>query len=282
MIPDTLFLNHIFNLEQDSIRRTLIILCCVTICVWYLQTLWRNRELYFRSWNVPGPLALPIIGSAYLLLGAPVSEALEVLHRLTQKYPKIIKIWFGPKLLYLVHDPVYIEKILNSPNATAKDDIFYNKLNDIFRDSLITAKVHTWRKNRKLISPSFNQRILDTFVEIFAEQSEIFVDVLKKHVGQKNLDIYLLTTRCTLDIICQTAMGVDMHVQTTNGNFGLILEKVLELSQMRAIKIWYHADFIWNLSPSGKEYKRSLEELYKVTGSVSGNQRKFISKKHQD
>nr|CAH7734993.1 unnamed protein product [Callosobruchus chinensis] len=73
MIPDTLFLNHIFNLEQDSIRRTLIILCCVTICVWYLQTLWRNRELYFRSWNVPGPLALPIIGSAYLLLGAPVS-----------------------------------------------------------------------------------------------------------------------------------------------------------------------------------------------------------------
>nr|CAI5838119.1 unnamed protein product [Callosobruchus analis] len=203
MISEALFPKHIFNLQEDNIRRNLIILSCVTICVWYLQTLWKKRNLYFRSWSVPGPLALPIIGSTYILLGTPVSEALEVIHGLTMKYPKIIKIWFGSKLMYIVHDPVYIEKILNSPNAAAKDEIFYTKLNDIFRDSLVIAKVHTWRKNRKLISPSFNQRVLDTFVEVFAEQSEIFVEELKKRVGQKNLDIYLLTTRCTLDIICR-------------------------------------------------------------------------------
>ncbi|VEN60759.1 unnamed protein product, partial [Callosobruchus maculatus] len=73
MISDSLLLKRIFNLEQDCIRKYLIILCCITICVWYLQTLWKNRALYFRSWNVPGPLAFPIIGCAYILLRAPVS-----------------------------------------------------------------------------------------------------------------------------------------------------------------------------------------------------------------
>nr|CAI5838118.1 unnamed protein product [Callosobruchus analis] len=78
MISEALFPKHIFNLQEDNIRRNLIILSCVTICVWYLQTLWKKRNLYFRSWSVPGPLALPIIGSTYILLGTPVSGTVNM------------------------------------------------------------------------------------------------------------------------------------------------------------------------------------------------------------
>ncbi|CAH1971517.1 unnamed protein product [Acanthoscelides obtectus] len=268
MFSDSLLVRHIFNAKQDSVRKNLLIICCVAICFWYLQTLWKKRKLYWYSWNVPGPLALPVIGSAYMFLTLPVTDALQVVHNITKRYPKIAKIWFGSNLLYGVYDPVYIEKILKSPNAAAKDGLFYLAFKDIFRESLITAEVHTWRKHRKLIAPSFNQKILDSFVEIFVEQSEVFADQLKKRIGQKDIEIYLLATRCTLDIICQTAMGVDMHIQTTNGDLGLVLEKIFDLAMIRTLKIWYKIGFIWKMSSPGKQFKQNLVKLFSITGSV--------------
>jgi hypothetical protein len=53
-----------------------------------------------------------------------------------------------------------------------------------------------------MITPTFHYKILDSFVEVFSEKSEVLVHKLQKEVGSQGFDVYPYITRCALDIIC--------------------------------------------------------------------------------
>ncbi|GFG33991.1 hypothetical protein Cfor_04861 [Coptotermes formosanus] len=63
-----------------------------------------------------------------------------------------------------------------------------------------------WHTHRKMITPTFHFKILDSFVDIFSEKSQILITKLQKEVGSTGFDVYQYVTRCALDIIC------DKHV----------------------------------------------------------------------
>lgn len=58
-----------------------------------------------------------------------------------------------------------------------------------------------WRRQRKIITPTFHFKILEQFVNVFNNKSSIFVSKLSKNQG-KVFDVYPYVTLCTLDVIC--------------------------------------------------------------------------------
>jgi cytochrome P450 family 4 len=72
-----------------------------------------------------------------------------------------------------------------------------------------------------MITPTFHFKILENFVEVFSEKSEILVSKLQKEVGSQGFDVYPYITKCTLDIICGKHRGKlilfynDNHRHTT-------------------------------------------------------------------
>jgi cytochrome P450 len=63
-----------------------------------------------------------------------------------------------------------------------------------------------WHTHRKMITPTFHFNILDSFLEVFSEKSEILINKLKKEVGSKGFDVCPYIAKCTLDIICGERM----------------------------------------------------------------------------
>lgn len=59
-----------------------------------------------------------------------------------------------------------------------------------------------WHRHRKLLTPTFHFKILETFMDVFVEKSEILVNVLEKEANGKPFNIFPYITRCALDIIC--------------------------------------------------------------------------------
>jgi hypothetical protein len=57
-----------------------------------------------------------------------------------------------------------------------------------------------------MITPAFHFKILDSFVEVFSENSEILISKLRKEVGSQGFDVCPYITKCTLDIICGERM----------------------------------------------------------------------------
>ncbi|CAL4147212.1 unnamed protein product, partial [Meganyctiphanes norvegica] len=78
---------------------------------------------------------------------------------------------------------------------------------------LLTSTGSKWKSRRKLLTPTFHFQILDEFVEVFNRQSLKLVDKLHKEANAKPIDIFPYISRCTLDTICETAMGVNLNTQ---------------------------------------------------------------------
>lgn len=71
-----------------------------------------------------------------------------------------------------------------------------------------------WKSRRKMLTPTFHFSILNSFVDVFNEQSKIFVEQLKPIADEGvSFNIAPLIGRCALDIICETAMGVTINAQ---------------------------------------------------------------------
>lgn len=57
---------------------------------------------------------------------------------------------------------------------------------------------------RKMLTPAFHFTILQTFFDIFVENSNVFVSKLKKEIESNGFDVFPYIKNCTLDIICGT------------------------------------------------------------------------------
>lgn len=53
-----------------------------------------------------------------------------------------------------------------------------------------------------MITPTFHFKILENFVEVFAEKSAILIEKLRKVPEDSVMDMYPFITHCALDIIC--------------------------------------------------------------------------------
>ncbi|CAH1275335.1 unnamed protein product [Diabrotica balteata] len=132
----------------------------------------------------------------------------------------------------------------------------------------------TWKIHRKTIMPAFNQKILNSFQDIFWEKAEIFANVLQKEMENKNLDLFTLLSGCTMDIVCETALGVNMNVQTSNDlGFIIALNKVLEITSIRTLHFWHQLKFTWKLYPISREFDKALNEFEDFIRAVISNKR---------
>lgn len=65
-----------------------------------------------------------------------------------------------------------------------------------------------WKPIRKLLNPSFNLKILQSFVPIFNEKTDQMLRNLDKKAGQGAFDVSEYIFACTLDMVCGTASEI--------------------------------------------------------------------------
>lgn len=62
---------------------------------------------------------------------------------------------------------------------------------------------HIWKKDRKFINPTFNNKILNSFVPIFNDKSQVLVTKLETKVNTDDaFDICKMLFACTLEMVC--------------------------------------------------------------------------------
>ncbi|KAK0082684.1 hypothetical protein PV325_010025 [Microctonus aethiopoides] len=204
----------------------------------------KQIHLYRAAAKIPGPPTLPLIGNAHYFFGDN-AYIVSKMKKLIDEYPSLIRIWLGNQLYIAVTDPELVKKVLQSPKTIEKGDV-YRFVRPWLGKGLILGPAATWRVHRKLIAPTFNMRILESFIEVFARQSEILVREMEVELGGNEFDVLDYVARCVLDILCETAMGVPSTVQTRRDSPYLNAVKTVEDTIFtRMFKVWLHPDIIF-------------------------------------
>nr|XP_015926218.2 cytochrome P450 4C1 [Parasteatoda tepidariorum] len=181
---------------------------------------------------------------------------------------RIFQATISMKAFVIFFKPETVEVVLSS-NVTIDKANEYDFLHPWLGTGLLTSTGKKWRYRRKLLTPTFHFRILEDFVPVFSDQSHILVSRLRKLEKDSWIDVVPLITSCTLDIICETAMGVRINVQS--GGCKEYVQAIHEIGNIflfRILRPWLYPNFIFKITPSGRKFFKNVDVIHRFTRKV--------------
>ncbi|XP_050449047.1 cytochrome P450 4C1-like isoform X2 [Cataglyphis hispanica] len=178
--------------------------------------------------------------------------------------------WIGIKPFINIYKPEFLEIILSSTENIDKG-FPYDMMKSWLGKGLLTSTGKQWNHDRKLIGPTFHFAILDRFAVIISEKAQILTKCLEKEIAMnpgKPINIFPFANNVALDVICETAMGVDIHAQEIETEYTTTIHRGSKLIADRIFQPWLWSDWLYNLVPSGIKYNSGLNIIHKFTKEV--------------
>ncbi|EDW31622.1 GL11222 [Drosophila persimilis] len=238
------------------------------LLVWLYQelTTFRRRRLLKKF---HGPKRLAIVGNAHQM-GKNPTEILDQLFAWWYQYDKDnFSFWIGPKPNIMVTKPKYIEYILTS-QTLIKKAYNYALTQPWLGLGLVNSMGSRWHKHRKMITPSFHFNILQDFHKVMDEYSTKFVQKLKNvSAGDSIFDIQDQVAYLTLDVICNTAMGVSINaMENRTSDIAQAFRDICENVSVRSFSVWKRNQMLYRLAPDYPAYCKTLKTLRDFTHDV--------------
>jgi len=202
------------------------------------------------------------------------SEIFKLIVSLTRKFSQETKssmfaIIVGPvSSVFAIHPDAY-SAILKSQKHLTKASR-YKQLESWLGEGLVMSTGKKWQQRRKIVTPSFHSDMLKSFVGVMNEQADIFVAKVDQLNEQgREIDIARLLKMCTLDVICETAMGVKIFAQKDEDHpYNRALEGVAHTNAVRNRIPMLRFDFIFRWTEHYKQQKDCLKVVTNFTQSV--------------
>jgi len=106
------------------------------------------------------------------------------------------------RLLIMSGDAEFNEQLLSSQEHLVKHPV-YKVLGQWLGNGLLLSDGKVWHQRRKIITPTFHFSILEQFVEVFDQQSNICVQRLAQKANGETFDVYRNICAAALDIIAE-------------------------------------------------------------------------------
>ena len=171
------------------------------------------------------------------------------------------RIEIGFQRFIIVYRQDTIEKLITGMEFIEKS-IQYDFLNNWLGLGLLTSTGDKWKRNRKLLTPAFHFKILDSFFPVMNENTKVMMLRFDKEIEKKGcVDVRSFIGDCTLDTICETAMGTTVGAQNEEQGIDYIgpLNQVLKLLLRRMANPLHHNDKVYKMTSDSRECNYLLD-----------------------
>ncbi|XP_050449076.1 cytochrome P450 4C1-like [Cataglyphis hispanica] len=254
---------------MDLISLILCMLFVVLLIPTIISTVYHYYVLRRNLNNIP-EYGSPFTVAFELMKMTEYERTLWFMQRMREFKDGIFINWIGLKPLINIYKPEFFKIILPS-TVNIEKGFPYEMLNSWLGKGLLTSTGKQWNHDRKLIGPTFHFSILDQFALVMSEKAEILTKCLEKEIAKnpgKAINIFPFANNVALDVICETAMGVDVHAQEIKTEYTTTIHRGTKLIVERFFQPWLWSDWLYNLMSSGKEYKSVINIIHKFTRKV--------------
>lgn len=256
----------------------LLVYLSVKLYRWYA----RRRKLVQAIEQLPGVPAVPMapilnhaVTLIYLdLIDHRLGTFVIIYYLLSTVYalfPEqgICTFWVGWRPFVMLFAPENVEAILTSTTVLNKG-IEYSVFEPWIGEGLVTSKRNKWRFRRKILTPAFHFRILNDFLPVMNQEASKLVRKFNQEKYLKQVfDVSPVIALCTLDTICETAMGVNMNSQDEeNSIYVQSLKELAEMALTRVARPWLWSDFVFYRTEAGKRFTKAKDVMHAITTKV--------------
>ncbi|XP_065201589.1 cytochrome P450 4C1-like [Planococcus citri] len=216
-----------------------------------------------------------------LFFGSTEDVMTRLLAKIETCNPTPFNFWLAFIRFVIVDKPEDLQVVLNSTSTLEKSDM-YKFFKNTVGEGLFSAPVEKWRKHRRIITPAFNMRLLESFFEIFNRNNQLLVEKLKKELEtEKHFDIWKYISSTALDIICETTMGFNLSSEeNTKKEFEQALVRASIADSMRIYKPWLHLDAVFAIYAYFTDLRKSYQMMHKLPMQVIQHRKnEFLKRK---
>lgn len=193
------------------------------------------------------------------------------------KYGDVFRVKVGFHYILAVADYDLLEHILTSTKIITKPH-HYTFFHRWLGLGLLTSTGEKWQKRRKLLTPAFHFKILEQFLHVFDSASDILIEKLSPEVG-KSFDIHPYLNLCSLDIICESVMGIKINAQeNTKSEYVLSVKEMGRILMDRSISVFNQSEFLYSFTEDYKKEKKYVKYLHDTTEEVIRKRREDLLK----
>ncbi|XP_046438966.1 cytochrome P450 4C1-like isoform X6 [Daphnia pulex] len=257
---------------------------CVALAAIFFFYLKFEYSSYVRTIDlIPGPPKVPFFGNALSIPLDPFGALQTISVEWPKKYGHFRRGWFGLNGYIDISCPIAAEEILSSQKFIDKGKD-YDMLMPWLGEGLLTSAGTKWRKRRRLLTPAFHFQILDNFFDTFNKSADILCQQLQRSLSKKaelnqteEIEVFPYLKRCTLDIICEAAMGVKINAQIEDSEYIYAVQRYSMVLLEYFTSIWsFLPQRIYFMTKHGKEYQKCLKIIHGFTSKVIQERRKEI------
>ncbi|CAG9854522.1 unnamed protein product [Phyllotreta striolata] len=232
---------------------------------------------------IPEAPGLPLIGNVLEL-----QKSTEILNKLLnhcQQNNGLCTIRILTEKYIVVSDPEFLEFLLGKLDILDKTDE-YQYLDNWLLSGLLTAKADIWKTSRKMLTPTFHFSVLENFIETFNLNTNILVELLSKEVDKDYFNIAPFITMASLDIICETTMGVSIDAQKNpKSDYTVAVKGKCKLLVDRTYSAYKRFEILYPLSKDyylDKKYNKTLQTFTIKVINDRKNELKNATKKNEN
>jgi len=184
-------------------------------------------------------------------------------------YGPVVHVNLAGHSYVLLNDPEDIQILLSSYQHIQKGTD-YVMLKPWLNDGLLLSTGAKWQSRRKLLTNTFHFKTINLYIPFIYKHSLKLVDKLLvvSETGKK-INLMEYVTLCSLDIICETIMGVNINAQE-----GKSIEYVTSIKSAcrsvieRIFKFWLWNNLLFAISQCGRTFYKSINVLHAYTDNV--------------
>ena len=189
---------------------------------------------------------------------------------------KIHVMWFGPFYMQVgLNHPDAVKKVIKEP----KNMVMYRLLTPWLGDGLLVSAGKKWFRNRRLLTPAFHYEILKPYIPVCNSCVEVLLTKWSMSAKEmKPVKLFQTLGLLSLDILLQCSFSYKSDCQDTRTRHPYIsaVYNMLKLAADRFMNPLYHVDWIYWLTPSGRQMKENCKLVHDFSERVIRERKKAL------
>jgi cytochrome P450 len=198
-------------------------------------------------------------------------DVLGLLLRSARQYGDVVRFHLGPFVVHLLNHPDHIEHVLQS-GASNYDKATRSsaKIRAISGDSLLTSNGELWKRQRRLMQPSFHRKRIAGMAAEMTAFTDAMLQRWQTHLASgEALDIAAEMMRLTYSIVGKTLLGAEV------GRDSIDIEQAMETMLTHTYRSWGN---IVNVpaflpTPGNVRFRRALQAVDQIVYRIIAEHR---------
>jgi cytochrome P450 len=210
----------------------------------------------------PGPSRT----QAFRMLAVMSKDRLGMMSDAAAQYGDAVRIPVGHKQLYFFNHPDYAKHVLADNAGNYHKGIGLVHARRALGDGLLTSEGELWRKQRKVIQPTFQSKRIAAQAGLIGQEAVKLATRLRQHEGKGPVNVMEEMTGLTIGVLGRALLDADLDEFTSMGaSFAMVQDQAMfELTTLSTVPSWIPLPRQLRFRQARNDLQQIVDELVEI------------------